>query len=64
MQLGADSDTKEVEVTLSVSEAINLCHLKLCVSLCLQMCASGSQQLARNNAVYACVCLYPDLDDQ
>lgn len=31
MQPGADSDTKEVEVTLSVTEAINLCHLELCV---------------------------------
>ena len=58
---GADSDTKEVEVTLSVSRAINLCHLKRCVAVCVcvQMCSS--QQLAGSGSV--CVCVCPDLDN-
>lgn len=43
LQPGADSDTKEVEVTLSVSEAINLCHLELCVcvGVCARVCVQG-----------------------
>ena len=54
---GADSDTKEVEVTLSVSRAINLCHLKRCVAVCacVQMCSS--QQLAGSGSVCVCVCV-------
>lgn len=49
----ADSDTKEVEVTLSVSKAINLCHLKLCV----QMSANWRQHLAGNSCVCECICV-------
>lgn len=53
MQPGADSDTKEVEVTQSLSEAINLCQLKLCV------CVAANSWLKKT--VCVCVCLHPDV---
>lgn len=53
MQLGTDSDTKEVEVTLSLCKAINLCHLKLCT--CVQMCENRSKQSVH---------IHLDLDDR
>lgn len=49
LQPRADSETEEVEVTLSVSKAINLSHLKWCECVSARVCAKKCVSM------YACV---------